>query len=79
MGLTLAGGDNLIHRELTVELSENHYVSRVNLDYPEQSLVLSMPLYEVPPDDHPVSVFANKDDPDYQTLLSWILNGAQDY
>jgi hypothetical protein len=72
-GLTLAGSDNLIHRELV----EERPGIRVNLTMPEKSLVLTMPSPEDPPDPHPTIVFAGPRDPDYLKLLVWIREGAK--
>lgn len=75
-GLTLDGSANLIHRELTEEISPNFGTMRVNLGAPEQSLVLTMPGPESPPDPHPNVTFASAADPDYQIILAWIKEGA---
>jgi hypothetical protein len=72
-GLTLAGSANLIHRELV----EERPGIRVNLTVPENSLVLTMPSPEDPPDAHPTIVFAGPRDPDYLKLLVWIREGAK--
>ncbi len=74
--LTLDGSTNLIHRELTEELSAAGL--RVDLATPEQSLVLTMPSAEDPPDRHPNITFTGATDPDYLTLLVWIREGALD-
>lgn len=56
---------------------------RVNLDYPEHSMLLRNPycgpLYcaeDAYPETHPVKVFANTDDPGYTAIHSWIAGGA---
>lgn len=72
-GLTLAGSDNLIYRELVQERPG----IRVNLAMPEHSLVLTMPSAEDPPDAHPTIVFTGPRDPDYLKLLVWIREGAK--
>lgn len=72
-GLTLAGSSNLIYRELV----EERPGIRVNLTLPENSLVLTMPSPEDPPDAHPTIVFAGPRDPDYLKLLVWIREGAK--
>ena len=69
--LTLDGSSNLIHRELTEEEA-----GRVNLEVPEDSLVLTMPSAEDPPDNHPNITFTGPLDPDYLTILVWIREGA---
>lgn len=71
--LTLDGSSNLIHRELVEEEA-----LRVNLEVPEDSLVLRMPSAEDPPDRHPNITFTGPLDPDYLTLLVWIREGALD-
>jgi mono/diheme cytochrome c family protein len=48
---------------------------RVNLQYPADSLVLSKPLYEEPPN-HPNASFPSVNYPDYQTIYRWINQGA---
>lgn len=49
--------------------------ARVNLAYPQQSLLLQKPLYEDPPN-HPNASFPSVDHPDYVTVLNWIQQGA---
>lgn len=75
--LTLNGGVNVPHRELTEEVSPNHGTLRVNLGQPEQSLVLTMPSFEDPADEHPNVTFSSPADPDYLTILGWITEGAR--
>lgn len=72
-GLTLAGGDNLIYKNLVLDMPG----IRVNLAMPEKSLVLTMPSAETPPDAHPTIVFTGPRDPDYLKLLVWIREGAK--
>jgi hypothetical protein len=74
--LALNGGANKIYRELAEELSPTHGVTRVNLETPNESLVLTMPSLENPPDAHPNVTFTGTADPDYLTLLGWITEGA---
>jgi hypothetical protein len=74
--LTLDSADNLIYRELTEEISPNHQVTRIDLENPPGSLVLTMPSPEDPPDAHPNVTFASPADPDYLMLLGWITDGA---
>jgi hypothetical protein len=76
--LTLDGSANLIHRELTTETAVAATTPRVNLASPEDSLVLTMPSAEDPPDGHPNITFASPLDPDYLTILVWIREGAKD-
>jgi len=75
--LALNGGNNKIYTELTNEISPKHMVTRVNLEMPEESLVLMMPSFEDPPDAHPNVTFAGPTDADYLTLLGWIIEGAK--
>ena len=49
----------------------------IDLATPPASRLLTMPLYEVPPDTHPNATFATTDDPIYQKWLRWIEGGAQ--
>jgi hypothetical protein len=72
-GLTLDGGNNLIYRELVEERPN----TRVNVAMPTTSKVLTMPLYESPPDAHPNVTWTSTNDPDYLLLLAWITEGAQ--
>jgi hypothetical protein len=44
---------------------------------PAKSLLLSMPLYEVPPDTHPNATWLTAQDPAYMTIMSWIMQGAK--
>ena len=71
-GLTLNGGS--VYRELITERPN----TRVQLATPENSLVLTMPSRETPPDRHPNIPFASGNDPDYLKLLVWIREGAKD-
>lgn len=75
-GLHLNGAEEKMYRELAEEISPNHNTTRVNVEAPELSLLLTMPSREDPPDIHPNVTFASKDDPDYLTLLGWISEGA---
>ena len=74
--LTLDGSTKLIYRELTVEISPNYGVVRVDLKSPADSLVLVLPTTGAPAH-HPVQVFADASDADYQTILRWIEQGAK--
>jgi hypothetical protein len=75
-GLHLNGAPDKMHKELVTEISANHGVVRVNLESPEQSLMLTLPSAEEPPDAHPVSTFASAEDEDYQLIYVWIAEGA---
>jgi hypothetical protein len=76
-GLVLDGGSMKIWTALVQDLSPNFNTTRVDLQDPPKSLVLIMPSYANPPDGHPVVVFTSVNDPDYQTILDWIEQGAQ--
>jgi hypothetical protein len=76
-GLMLDTGLTKVFRELTQEISPNSGTTRIDLKQPAKSLLLTMPLAETPPDKHPVAPFASTTDPDYQTLLRWIEQGAK--
>jgi hypothetical protein len=76
-GLSLNGGDNAIYKELTTEISPNFGTTRVDKMTPENSLVLTMPSYEDPPDSHPNVTLMGPTDPDYLLLLAWIKEGAK--
>ncbi len=75
-GLHLNGADEKMYKELAEEVSENHGTLRVDRNNPAQSLMLTMPGREDPPDVHPNVTFASADDPDYQMILAWITEGA---
>lgn len=72
-GLHLDGGANLAYRELVEERPN----TRVKTQMPEQSLVLTYPSREDPPDRHPNITFASAADPDYLKILVWIREGAR--
>jgi hypothetical protein len=76
--LMLDGGDNKIFKETTEELSPSYGVSRVNLEDPAASLLLTMPSAEDPPDTHPNVTFFGDQDPDFLTIMVWIQEGALD-
>jgi hypothetical protein len=44
---------------------------------PATSLLLSMPLYETPPDLHPNATWLTNTDPAYMTIMQWITQGAK--
>lgn len=50
----------------------------INLAAPAESLLLTKPLYELPPalQNHPNATFADTNDPNYQLFLLWITGGA---
>jgi hypothetical protein len=76
-GLVLDGAPMKVWTALTQDVSPNFGTTRVNLQTPEKSLVLTMPSYENPPDAHPTVVFTSSADPDYQKILTWIKEGAK--
>jgi hypothetical protein len=76
-GLVLDGAPQKIWAALTLDISPNFGVTRVNLQTPEKSLVLTMPSYSNPPNGHPTVIFTSSADPDYQTILVWIREGAK--
>lgn len=69
-GLTLNGGK--VYKELVEEDP-----TRVRPGMPEQSLLLTMPSRESPPDRHPNVTFASAADPDFQKIYVWIKEGAK--
>lgn len=75
--LVLDGAVMKIYAALTQDISPNFNTTRVNLQFPEKSLVLTMPSYENPPDSHPTVVFTSSSDPDYVKILAWIKAGAK--
>ena len=75
--LVLDGAPMKIWTALTQTISPNFGTTRVNLQAPEKSLVLTMPSFETPPDPHPTVVFTSSSDPDYQKILVWIKEGAK--
>jgi hypothetical protein len=72
-GLDLNGGVSKLYGELVEERPN----VRVNTAMPEASLVLTKPLFEVPPN-HQNGTFQNTQDPDYRKILAWIKEGAKD-
>ena len=75
--LVLDGAPMKIWTALVQTVSPNFNTTRVNLQAPEKSLVLTMPSFETPPDPHPTVVFTSSSDPDYQKILVWIKEGAK--
>ena len=75
-GLHLNGEANKMYKELVQEISDIHAKTRVDLEVPEASLMLTLPSKEDPPDVHPNSTFLSNADPDYLLLLGWIQEGA---
>jgi hypothetical protein len=71
-GLTLDGGANHVHKELTVENP-----LRAKTVMAETSLVLTMPSAESPSDGHPNVTFTGPSDPDYIKILVWLREGAK--
>lgn len=71
-GLMLDSGATPVHRELTEEISPNHAQTRVRLDDPEASLLLTMPLGGGAHG----AFFSGPSDPDYELFLAWIRGGA---
>lgn len=76
--LTLDGSVNLMYREVTEEISPIHNKIRVNVMAPAESLLLTMPTAETPPDTHPNVTFLGMGDPDYRIIFAWISEGAKD-
>jgi hypothetical protein len=74
--LAFTGSPMRIYNELTQGLSPNLDITRIDLKAPAKSLLLAMPSPN-PPISHPVVVFATTADPDYQTILKWIEQGAK--
>jgi mono/diheme cytochrome c family protein len=66
--LDLTGGADAVY----LRLADYGYY---NVNYPGESLLLTAPMYG-PDVGHPVRVFANDNDPDYQTIYQWVLQGA---
>ncbi len=71
--LALDGGANHIYGQLT----NPAHPMIIQTAAPAKSLVLTMPSYENPPDAHPNVTFQGPQDPDYQTILVWITEGAK--
>lgn len=72
--LTLDASPNLIYSEMTQEVSDNYDTKRVDLENPEASVLLVVPTTGSPL--HPIQMFQGYADPDYRTMLSWIIDGA---
>lgn len=70
-GLNLSGAADKVFKEL-FELPR-----RVVIGVPEQSLILTKPSRESPPDGHPNVSFASAADVDFQKLYVWIKEGAK--
>jgi hypothetical protein len=75
--LVLDGAPMKIWTALTQDISPNFNTTRVDVKDPPKSLVLTMPSYASPPNGHPVVVFTSTSDADYQTILTWIVQGAK--
>lgn len=67
-GLDLSGGPDAVYQRLQAG-------AQYNVFDPAASPLLTKPLYGAL-ENHPVKVFVNTDDPDYQTIYQWILQGA---
>jgi hypothetical protein len=72
-GLTLNGPTAKIYKELIEEDP-----TRVRPGMPEQSLLLTMPSRESPPDRHPNVTFSSSADLDFQRIYVWIKEGAKE-
>lgn len=77
-GLHLNGATEKMYKEITTEVSPSYAVLRIDRNNPEASLLLTMPSFEDPPDSHPFATFTGVGDPDYQTIMVWIAEGALD-
>jgi hypothetical protein len=75
-GLHLNGESNKMYKELVEEVSAKHATVRVDVGIPENSLMLTFPSKEDPPDIHPNVTFLSSSDPDYLLMLGWITEGA---
>lgn len=75
--LHLNGSPEKMYKELAEEVSLNFGTLRIDRVTPENSLLLTMPSAEDPPDPHPNVTFTGADDPDYLLILAWITEGAQ--
>lgn len=70
--LNLTGPADKVFKEL------KEAPTRVLAGMPEQSLLLTMPSRESPPDRHPNVTFASPADPDFQKIYVWIKEGAKE-
>ena len=75
-GLHLNGSAEKMYKEIATEISQRHNKLRVDVENPADSLLLTLPSREDPPDIHPNITYASVDDPDYQLILRWIEQGA---
>jgi hypothetical protein len=75
-GLSLEGDANHVRQELMLEVSPRTGIVRVNTAAPRNSLLLTRPNAEFPPDVHPYTTFNGVLDEDYLKILSWIQAGA---
>ncbi|MEM6937062.1 MAG: hypothetical protein AAF552_11440, partial [Pseudomonadota bacterium] len=75
-GLSLAGLVDDVYVEVTQELSVIDGTPRVDLANPELSLMITMPALETPPDSHPNAILGTSSNAGYQTLMTWIQEGA---
>ncbi len=73
----VAGG--IIQYDLGATITLENMKARpglINLVAPAASLLLTKPLYEPPPYNHPNATFIDINDPDYKLFLLWITQGA---
>jgi hypothetical protein len=71
------GVPTVVHALLASRSAEQPAGAKIlDLEAPEQSLLLRRPLYEVPPD-HPNATLIDPRSFDYQLLLRWIRQGAR--
>jgi hypothetical protein len=69
-GLNLYGGADVAYQAL----NPTDNPTRVNLANPDQSLLLTKPLY--PSTNHPIFAWVSTQDPAYQLILNWIQQGG---
>jgi len=75
-GLRLNGAPSRVYNELLREPSPIDQRARVDLESPAESLLLTLPAAEDPPDRHPFSTFSSDKDRDYALIYRWIQQGA---
>lgn len=69
-GLNLWGGADVAYQSLDPATNQ----TRVNVDDPAASTLLTKPLY--PATNHPIFAWASTSDPAYQLILTWITEGG---
>lgn len=76
--LDLATAPSIIYDQVAVQISPRYREARINKLVPADSMLIALPLPDAPglPDNHPIDVFTGPADPDYQTILVWIEEGA---